>query len=75
MPMADPVGGGSTSPDAVVEQIEALKAEHAALKHRLSDLDQQRFLTPAEQVERRRLQKLKLRAKDRIVALEQALPG
>ena len=71
--MADPVGGGSTNPDAVVEQIAALRAEHAALEHRLADLDRQRFLTPSEHVERRRLQKLKLRAKDRIVLLEQSL--
>ena len=71
--MADPVGGCSANPDAVVEQIAALRAEHAALKLRLVDLVQQRFLTPSEHVERRRLQKLKLRAKDRIVLLEQAL--
>ena len=73
--MADPAGGASSHPHAVAEQIAALKTEHAALKHRLADLDQQRFLTPAEQLERRRLQKLKLRAKDRIVMLEATLPG
>lgn len=61
---------GTSSTEVVHEQIEALKLEHAALKRRLDDFDSHRFLTPAEQVERRRLQKLKLLAKDRIVQLE-----
>ena len=51
-------------------QIDVLRAEHAALKTALADIESRRFLTPAEQLERRRLQKRKLLAKDRIVHLE-----
>jgi hypothetical protein len=56
--------------DTLTEELEALKAEHAALKRRLADFQTSRFLTPQEQLERRRLQKLKLIKKDRIVLLE-----
>lgn len=48
------------------QMITRLRAEHAALKAQLSHLDQQRFLTPTEQIERKRIQKLKLRTKDQL---------
>ena len=72
--MGERIGPAALSVEAMMEQIEALKLEHGALKRRLTDFEAHRYLTPAEQLERRRLQKLKLRAKDQIVRLQQALP-
>ena len=60
--------------DISSETISVLKAEHAALKRRLADFEGQRFLSASEQVERRRLQKMKLRAKDHIALLEREAP-
>ena len=60
--------------DISSERISVLKAEHAALKRRLEDFESQRFLSASEQVERRRLQKMKLRAKDHIALLERGAP-
>ena len=71
--MGEQVGAGSMNMDAALEQIEALRSEHAALKRRLADFQRLRFLTPTEELELRRLRKLKLLAKDRIVRLEHAL--
>ena len=61
----------ASNTDISFERISVLKAEHAALKRRLADFESQRFLSASEQVERRRLQKMKLRAKDDIALLEQ----
>jgi hypothetical protein len=48
------------------ESIEALQAEHRALELRLAELDRHLTLTAEEQLERARLKKLKLQAKDRM---------
>lgn len=65
--------------DRDLERIERLLPRHDALRdlwdhHRsleseLAALDAQRFLTPAEQVRRKQLQKLKLRGRDRIQSI------
>ena len=60
----------SVNVDNTIEQLQSLKAEHAALKRRLGDFETHRYLTSTEEIERRRLQKLKLRTKDRIASLE-----
>lgn len=72
--MGERIGPAALTVDALMEQIETLKLEHVALKRRLIDFEAHRYLSPVEQVERRRLQKLKLRAKDQIVRLRHALP-
>ncbi len=41
--------------------------EHSKLEHTLSSFESHRFLTPEEEVERKRIQKLKLVAKDRMM--------
>jgi hypothetical protein len=58
---------GESLPDEVV--LERLKAEHQALEKRLEELNGHIYLTPEEQVEKKRIQKLKLAAKDHIQAL------
>lgn len=63
----------ATNVDVSNERISVLRAEHAALKRRLADFESQRFLSASEQVERRRLQKMKLRAKDYIALLERGV--
>ncbi len=53
-----------------VEQIlQTLRAEHRALELRLAELERHLSLTPAEQIERAQLKKLKLAKKDAIVRL------
>ncbi len=46
-----------------------LQREHEELKARLRELDGRLYLSPAEEVERKTLQKLKLAKKDRIATL------
>lgn len=41
--------------------------EHSKLEHTLSSFESYRYLTPEEEVERKRIQKLKLAAKDRMM--------
>ena len=72
--MGEQIGPAALTVESLVDQIDKLKLEHAALKRRLVDFESHRYLTPTEQLERKRLQKLKLRAKDQIVRLQQALP-
>ncbi len=48
------------------EELRELWAEHGRLERELASLDEQRFLTPDEQVRRRQLQKAKLAGRDRI---------
>jgi uncharacterized protein YdcH (DUF465 family) len=50
-------------------RIDALRAEHDALEKRLAELDGHLSLTPAEQTERARIKKWKLKLKDEIAAL------
>jgi uncharacterized protein len=51
------------------EQLKALYAEHQELKHRLEAFRNKLYLTPEEEVEKKRIQKLKLASKDRIMEL------
>ncbi len=53
-------------------ECERLKHEHNELKARLSELNGRLYLSPAEEVEKKTLQKLKLAKKDRIAALQVA---
>ena len=53
-----------------VETIARLRREHRELDQKLQEMDQRRFLTPTEDMERKRLQKLKLLKKDKIFYLE-----
>jgi hypothetical protein len=41
--------------------------EHSKLEHTLASFESHRYLTPEEEVERKRIQKLKLAAKDRMM--------
>jgi uncharacterized protein len=43
--------------------------EHLELKRQLDDLQSRPFLTPSEEVEKKRLQKTKLAGKDRILEI------
>jgi len=59
---------------AAVEMVE-LRARHGEIERRLAELERHLSLTPDEQLERARLKKEKLRAKDRLVALAAHPPG
>lgn len=50
-------------------EVTRLRAVHRELKARLSELNTRLYLNPEEQVERKRLQKLKLATKDQIARL------
>ena len=63
---------GSTANDAKIDieaEVSRLQTVHRELKARLSDLNSRLYLSPDEQVERKRLQKLKLATKDQIARL------
>ncbi len=57
------------------EEINRLNAEHRRYAQRLDELVQKPYLSADEQLEEVRLKKLKLHAKDLIVALENQLPA
>lgn len=48
------------------ETLQRLMQEHESYESQLSILERKPYLTPAEEVERKRIQKLKLRGRDRI---------
>ncbi|HJL40560.1 MAG TPA: hypothetical protein RMG48_04590 [Myxococcales bacterium LLY-WYZ-16_1] len=50
-------------------EVQKLQREHQELEQRLARLDRQVFLNPHEELERKRLQKLKLFKKDRMAEL------
>jgi len=50
-------------------EFKALVQEHRSLDEKLKDLDRKVYLTPDEEVERKRLQKLKLAKKDKIAQM------
>lgn len=50
-------------------RIDRLREEHALLETRLENLNGLVYLTPAEQFERKRIQKLKLQKKDLLAHL------
>ena len=51
------------------EELRALYEEHLALKRRLEDFRHKLYLTTEEELERKRIQKLKLASKDRMMAI------
>jgi hypothetical protein len=57
------------------EEIHRLQAEHRRYAQRLEELIQKPYLSEDEQLEEVRLKKLKLHAKDLIVALENRAPA
>ncbi len=50
-------------------EFQRLEEEHRSLDRRLLDFETHIYLSPEEEFERRRLQKLKLAAKDRIAEM------
>jgi len=50
-------------------ELRTLYDEHQALKHQLEDFRRRQYLTAEEEVEMKRIQKLKLASKDRMVAI------
>ena len=59
----------NNAPNDIEAEVSRLQAVHRELKARLSDLNGRLYLSPDEQVERKRLQKLKLATKDQIARL------
>ena len=51
------------------EELRNFYDEHQALKHRLEDYRRRPYLTTEEEIEMKRIQKLKLASKDRIMAI------
>lgn len=51
------------------EELKALMEEHRALERELEKYIAKRYLTPSEEIEKKRIQKLKLAGKDRIEAI------
>jgi hypothetical protein len=49
--------------------VDQLRAEHSDLERKLEELNSHIYLTPEEQIERKRIQKLKLLKKDQIQML------
>lgn len=60
-----------TEPD-VAALLARLQAEHALLDGQIEQLNRRLYLSSREQMERRRLQKLKLATKDRIALLQRS---
>jgi len=52
-----------------VPELESLYSEHADLKKQLDRLNHKHYLTPEEELEKKRIQKLKLAGKDRMMAI------
>ncbi len=51
------------------EELKALYVQHLELKHQLETFRQKSYLTTEEELEKKRIQKLKLASKDRIMEL------
>ena len=51
------------------EELRALYAEHQELKHKLEAFRNKHYLTNEEEIEEKRVQKLKLASKDRMMAI------
>jgi uncharacterized protein len=51
------------------EQLQALYVEHQELKLKLDAFRHKLYLTPDEEIEKKRIQKLKLASKDRMMEL------
>lgn len=65
--------GNESSLDAARSEHERLRLEHGELESRLEDLKGRVYLSAAEEVEKKTLQKLKLAKKDRMAELESML--
>jgi uncharacterized protein YdcH (DUF465 family) len=50
-------------------ELRTLYDEHQTLKHQLEDFRRRQYLTVEEEVEMKRIQKLKLASKDRMMAI------
>ena len=59
--------------ERVFSDIAKLREEHRTLEARLDQLNRRLYLTAEEQVVKKDIQKLKLRTKDRIFALERKI--
>lgn len=70
--MLESAGQVAASAPAVNDRVSRLREKHRTLDARLQQLDAHIALTSDEQVERRRLQKLKLLCKDQIALLRRA---
>jgi uncharacterized protein len=53
------------------QELKALYQEHLELKHQLESFRTKAYLTTAEEMEKKRIQKLKLASKDRMMAILQ----
>lgn len=51
------------------EEFKRLSEEHRNLDSLLTEMDSKRYLTPEEEIERKKLQKLKLLRKDRMAEI------
>jgi hypothetical protein len=58
-----------------VPELRSLYTEHQDLKKKLDKLNHKHYLTPDEELERKRIQKLKLAGKDRMMAILAAHRG
>jgi uncharacterized protein YdcH (DUF465 family) len=69
--MTDPTTNSDVT--AMRHRLDGLLREHAEVKARVAEYQQRRWLSPGEELEMRTLQRLKLRKKDEIAAIEKAL--
>ncbi len=69
MESRSPSRAASPTPD-VCELLRRLREEHADLEARIETFNQRLYLSSREQMERKRLQKMKLANKDRLSMLE-----
>ena len=59
--------------EEIVAEIDRLKKEHAALDSKVTEFENQVWLSPEDQVAQKECKKLKLKAKERIYELEKKL--
>ena len=60
------------------DEFKKLYEKHSQLKHRVEELNHMRFLSPKQEVEKKTIQKQKLKDKDRMMQIidqHQATPG
>ena len=63
----------TTNQDQVSATYDQLLAEHQNHERRLEELKKKSWLSPDEEMEEKRLKKLKLRLKDRMAQLERSV--
>ena len=51
------------------EEFKQLYQEHLDLKHRVEELNNMKFLTPEQELEKKTVQKQKLKGKDRMIEI------